>query len=198
MQAERFDISDRTWCLIEPLLPGKASDSSVTAEDNRLFLEAVLCACGLVRRGATCPLALAIGTVSSDGFATGPSTGCFTVFSRPCQVIQTWSMCLCRWDDYQRASTGKRRTMGTLNQAIGRSKGGLTTKVVALADALGNLVRFPLLPGQRNQFVSAAALIEALTFDAFLGDKAFVRRSPARCIACARRTSRHSRQAKPQ
>jgi hypothetical protein len=31
---------------------------------------------------------------------------------------------------------------GTHNQAIGESRGGLTTKVVALADALRNLVRF--------------------------------------------------------
>ena len=31
-------------------------------------------------------------------------------------------------------------------QAIGRSRGGLTTKIVALVDALGNLVRFVLLP----------------------------------------------------
>jgi len=31
-----------------------------------------------------------------------------------------------------------------------RSRGGLTTKIVALADALGNLVRFVLLPGQRH------------------------------------------------
>ena len=41
MRTERFVISDRTWFLIEPLLPGKASDCGVTAKDNRLFLEAV-------------------------------------------------------------------------------------------------------------------------------------------------------------
>ena len=35
---------------------------------------------------------------------------------------------------------------GTKTQAIGRSRGGLTTKIVALVDALGNLVRFVLLP----------------------------------------------------
>ncbi len=42
MRTERFVISDRTWSLIEPLLPGKASDCGVSAKDNRLFLEAVL------------------------------------------------------------------------------------------------------------------------------------------------------------
>src|SRR5215831_10751413 len=39
---------------------------------------------------------------------------------------------------------------GTQNQAIGKSRGGLTTKIVALVDALGNLTRFVLLPGQRT------------------------------------------------
>src|SRR4029077_11744289 len=40
-----------------------------------------------------------------------------------------------------------RRKRGTRNQAIGKSRGGLTTKIAALVDALGNLVRFVLLPG---------------------------------------------------
>jgi len=35
-------LSDAEWKKIEPLLPGKESDSGVTAADNRLFMEAVL------------------------------------------------------------------------------------------------------------------------------------------------------------
>ena len=42
MRRERFVISDRSWALIEPLLPGTVRDRGVTAKDNRLFLEAVL------------------------------------------------------------------------------------------------------------------------------------------------------------
>jgi transposase len=49
----------------------------------------------------------------------------------------------------------------------------MTTKVVALTDALGNLVRFVLLPGQRHDSVGVAPLIEGIAFDALLGDKAF-------------------------
>ena len=62
---------------------------------------------------------------------------------------------------------------GTCNQAIGRSRGGLTTKIVALVDALGNLVRFILLPGQRHDSVGVQPLIEGVVFGALLGDKAF-------------------------
>jgi hypothetical protein len=49
----------------------------------------------------------------------------------------------------------------------------LTTKVLALTDALGNLVRFKLLPGQRSEIGGVADLIGGLSFDALLGDKAF-------------------------
>src|SRR5438132_223698 len=67
--------------------------------------------------------------------------------------------------------TGRKR--GTQSQAIGRSKGGMTTKILALTDALGNLVRFVLLPGQRFDTVGVPPLIEGLAFDALIADKAF-------------------------
>ena len=38
----RYALRDDQWERIEPLLPGRASDSGVTARDNRLFVEAVL------------------------------------------------------------------------------------------------------------------------------------------------------------
>ena len=40
-------------------------------------------------------------------------------------------------------------------------------------DALGNLVRFVLLPGQRHDTVGVAPLIENIAFGALLGDRAF-------------------------
>ena len=40
-------------------------------------------------------------------------------------------------------------------------------------DALGNLVRFVLLPGQRHDTVGVAPLIEDIVFGALLGDRAF-------------------------
>ena len=49
----------------------------------------------------------------------------------------------------------------------------MTTKILALTDALGCLVRFELMPGQRFDSVGVAPLIEGVEFDAFLADKAF-------------------------
>jgi len=49
----------------------------------------------------------------------------------------------------------------------------MTTKILALTDALGNLVRFVLLPGQRFDTVGVAPLIDGIEFDALIADKAF-------------------------
>ena len=49
----------------------------------------------------------------------------------------------------------------------------MTTKILALTDALGNLVRFVLMPGHRFDTVGVAPLIDGLAFDGFIADKAF-------------------------
>ncbi len=49
----------------------------------------------------------------------------------------------------------------------------MTTKILALTDALGKLVGFELLPGQRYDTVGVAPLIEAVDFQGLIADKAF-------------------------
>src|SRR3546814_9004397 len=49
----------------------------------------------------------------------------------------------------------------------------MTTKILALTDALGNLVRFVLLPGHRFDTVGMPPLIDGLCFGALIADKAF-------------------------
>ena len=44
---------------------------------------------------------------------------------------------------------------------------------MALVDALGNLVRFILLPGQRHDSIAAEPLLAGIDFAALIGDKAF-------------------------
>jgi transposase len=76
----------------------------------------------------------------------------------------------------------------------------MTTKILALTDALGNLVRFVLLPGQRFDTVGVPPLFEGLAFDALIADKAF----DSNAIIADLDTrgakvviSQHSRRAKP-
>jgi len=50
---------------------------------------------------------------------------------------------------------------------------GWATKIVAMTDALGNLVRFTLIPGQNYDTVGVAALIQPADFKGLIADKAF-------------------------
>lgn len=58
-------------------------------------------------------------------------------------------------------------------QAIGKSRGGLSTKIHAASDALGNPVRFKLTEGQASEFGQADALIEGFQADYILADKGY-------------------------
>ena len=49
----------------------------------------------------------------------------------------------------------------------------MTTKILALTDALGNLMRFRLMPGQRYDSVEVLPLIDGIAFDGLIADKAF-------------------------
>jgi transposase len=49
----------------------------------------------------------------------------------------------------------------------------MTTKILALTDALGNLVRFVLLPGQRFDTIGIPPLLDGIEFDALIADTAF-------------------------
>ena len=49
----------------------------------------------------------------------------------------------------------------------------MTTKILALTDALGNLVRFVLLPGHRFDTVGVPPLLNGVSFEALIADKAF-------------------------
>jgi transposase len=58
-------------------------------------------------------------------------------------------------------------------QALGRSKGGFSTKIHVSVDGLGNPLRFILTAGQRNDITQAEALIVDLEFDRLIADKGY-------------------------
>src|SRR5579864_294576 len=106
-----------------------------------------------VRRGAICRTNLANGTPSTRASGGGRKRAYGSGFSS--------------------ASAWHRRKRGTQNQAIGKSRGGLTTKIAVIVDALGNLIRFVLLPGQRHDIKSFEALMAGIHCLALIGDKGF-------------------------
>lgn len=59
------------------------------------------------------------------------------------------------------------------DQAIGCSKGGLSTKIHTLVDALGNPLGFLLTAGQVHDLAGADALLPGMAANTLVADKAF-------------------------
>ena len=62
---------------------------------------------------------------------------------------------------------------GSEDEAIGRSRGGPSTKINAAVDAHGNPLRFILTGGQVHDSKQWEALIEGFEFDKLLADKGY-------------------------
>jgi putative transposase len=75
----------------------------------------------------------------------------------------------CRWCPKK----GDPPDIAAAREGLGRSRGGLTTKVHAACDALGNPVRYLLTPGQRNDVTQATELLDGYEVGAVLADKGY-------------------------
>jgi transposase len=69
-------------------------------------------------------------------------------------------------------SAGARKKRGE-NQALGRSRGGLSSKIHATVDALGNPTSFALTPGQAHDLEGADLLLPAIQAYTVIADKAY-------------------------
>ena len=70
----------------------------------------------------------------------------------------------------QRFASGAR---GGGEEDLGRSRGGLTTKIHALVDGLGRPLCFLLTPGQAADGRQARSLLEGLSFERLIGDRGY-------------------------
>ncbi len=66
-----------------------------------------------------------------------------------------------------------KKSGGQEAQALGRSRGGFSTKIHIAVDALGNPLRLLLTAGQRHDSPQAAALLEDFVPQALIADKGY-------------------------
>lgn len=66
-----------------------------------------------------------------------------------------------------------RKNGSQAEQALGRSRGGFSTKLHILTEGLGNALRFILTGGQRHDITQAEALIDSLRFEHVIADTAY-------------------------
>ena len=81
-----------------------------------------------------------------------------------------------RFNDRESAGAGRPRSAqkgGPQTNALGRSRGGLTTKVHVAADALGLPVRILVAPGHRGDVLHGRALIDDLAPGHVIADMAY-------------------------
>jgi transposase len=68
---------------------------------------------------------------------------------------------------------GLKKSGGQEQQALGRSRGGFSTKIHIAVDALGNPLRLLLTAGQRHDSPQASALIEGYEPQVLIADKGY-------------------------
>jgi transposase len=115
------------------------------------------------------PVARPIGRIPTDGSAAGPRRGCGSACSSSWPPTPTTNMPSLTAPSCGLTSTAPAHPKKDDDQAIGRSKGGLSTKIHAL---VGNPLRFLLTAGQTHDLAGADALLPQMA-DLLIADKAF-------------------------
>ncbi|MFC7666489.1 IS5 family transposase [Hymenobacter humi] len=168
----RYELKDADWARLAPLLPGKAGDAGRSAADNRLFLNAVL---WIARSGAPwrdLPERFGPWNSTYRRFRRWAQKG---VWQRVFEAVQDpdldWAMLDSTSVRAHQHAAGQKSS--ALAEALGRSRGGFTSKLHVVVDALGNPLRLRLTPGQQADCTVAADLLAGLAVGAVLADKAY-------------------------
>ncbi|MBU9420799.1 IS5 family transposase [Burkholderia multivorans] len=166
-------LSDEVWKKIEAILPGKEGDRGRTAMDNRWFLEAVL---WIGRTGSPwrdLPVQFGRWHTVYIRFSRWRRKG---VWQRVVHALagETEIEHILIDSTIVRAhqhSAGALKKGGP--QALGRSRGGLSTKLHVAVDATGRPLRLIITEGQVADISCANELIEHLRAKAVLADKGY-------------------------
>ena len=170
---ERYELSAAQWHRVESFLPGRLGWVGVTARDNRTFVNGVR---WVLRSGAPWKdLPPGYGNCKSvhKRFTRWAKSG---IWERLFQVLlhdpdNRYVMIdstIVR--AHQQAVCGKE---GVEREALGCSRGGLSTKVHLVADAQGRPVRFSITVGQRADVSQAIPLLTGIETGAVIADKGY-------------------------
>jgi transposase len=171
---KRYGLRDDQWDRIKDFLPGREGHVGGTAADNRLFVEAILYRYRAGIPWRDLPERFGDWKNTHRRFRRWCESG---VFERIFKILASdsdneYMMLDSSIVRAHQHSAGARKKEGAC-QAIGRSRGGLTTKIHAIVDALGNPVAVSLTPGQASDISHAVPLLEEVAPSAFIADNAY-------------------------
>ena len=172
---ESYDITDEQWKAIEPLMPPEyTGKKGRPRKDNRTMVNGIL---WINRSGAQWrQLPEKYGPWQSvyARFAKWRDNGVWEqIFAELSKDADTenYSMDSTCVKVHQSSNGGEKSE----NKAVGRTKGGINTKIHAIVDGLGNPVAFLLSPGNDADSTHAICLMKKIDIEGsnVLGDKAY-------------------------
>jgi transposase len=172
---KRYGLRDDQFARIETLLPGRPGTVGRSSElGNRLFVEAVI---WKFRSGAPwrdLPERFGDWKNTHKRFSRWAASGVWeslfkTLADDPDNEYAMIDATIVRAHQH---SAGARKK-GGYDQAIGRSRGGLTTKIHVIVDALGNPLALSLTGGNAHDITQAEPLAAQVEPKALLADKGY-------------------------
>jgi transposase len=171
--SRRHEITDEQWDAIKDFLPGQEGDRGVTAKDTRLFVNAVW---WIAKTGAP-------WRDLPERF--GKWNSVFQRFNRWCKAgvfqeimthLQDPDLGMLLLDStiiraHQHAAGAEGSSADA--EALGRSRGGFSTKIHVACDGLGKPVTIILTPGQDHDVTQGPALIANSEAKQKIADKAY-------------------------
>ena len=174
--ANRTELSDEEWQVIYSLLLLNLRIYVGCEEKSRRFLNAVL----WILRGGTqwrlLPASLGHWNTVFKRFSRWSERGVWEALHKGCiQHPDLQEILIDSTIARAHACAAGAAGSDAETEALGRSKGGFTTKIHAITDGLGNPLDFILTAGQASDIGQAEALLELTPAgaEAMLGDKAY-------------------------
>jgi transposase len=169
----RHELTDGQWDIIKNLLPGKQGDPGVTAKDNRLFLNAIFFVAKTGIPWRDLPERFGHWHRVFQRFnrwcKKGVFTQIFAVLRDPDLEVLMLDSTVIRAHQH---SAGQKNSTAEQEQ-LGRSRGGVSTKIHVAVDGLGKPTRIFLSPGQDHDVTKAPELIRDSQADKVIADKAY-------------------------
>lgn len=171
--ATRYELAEGQWGCIQGLLPGRRESVGRTAADNRAFVNGVLWVLRSGARWSDLPERYGKYKTVHKRFSRWAAGG---VWERVFRTLTKDANNEYLMIDstivraHQQAATERKKGP---DQALGRSRGGLTTTIHLLCNELGAPVDFLLSAGQAADCTQAIALLGGRQPRAVLADKGY-------------------------
>ena len=152
----RYELSDHEWSVIRPMLPNKPR--GIPRVDDRRVLNGIF---WVLRSGAPwrdLPESCGPHTTSYNRFVRWRRAG---VWDRIIEALAASHDAAVQMIDTSIVRVHQ-RSLHRQQQTMGRSRGGLTSKIHAVVDAVGLPVRLGLTPGEAHDNRLSSVLLKEL------------------------------------